>query len=152
MSTSIGIAGLPDASPSELPPGPRRGLLARHWRGDYSLARSWWVNGALIFGFGVNVVVFIVLLVALRLLQERPVLVLVVGLGEVALLIAAYVWTLVGTWRAAGKYQGPRFWSILARVLMLCGVLQSAANILVTITTIAQVAETRSAEGTHFGR
>ena len=127
-------------SDASLPPQ-SGGLFSRHWRGEYSLARSYWVNGVVIFHVGINMLILIVLGIVLAMFHGRTAVVLIVGLGEVALLCAAYVWALVGIWRAARKYQGFRLWSILARVAIVFGVLVSIANLLNMLDMIGRAAE-----------
>jgi len=135
------LENLPEALPALPLPAHRGGLFARHWRGDYSLARSYWVNGALIFHLGINMILCIVLTIVLATLRGKTALVLIVGFGEIALLVAAYVWALVGVWRSARKYQGPRIWPILARLAIIFGVLLSIANIAQTLEVIGRFAE-----------
>ena len=36
--------------------------------------------------------------------------------------VLAYIWAIVGIWRAAGKYHGSRLWPIITRVLIGIGV------------------------------
>ena len=132
--------------PSEVIPeatteaGPQSGsYFARHWRGDFSLAKSYWLNGVVILGFGVNVVVEVAMTAALLALRGQPVVAVVVLLGEIALGLAAYIWALVGIWRSAAKYQGPRVWPILARVVTSFGVLVTISNVLEHFAVIQQL-------------
>jgi hypothetical protein len=131
---------LPEAAPDEPLPVQGTGLLAKHWRGDCSLARSYWGNGVLIFHVGINTLAIAVLTAVVVGFKGKTALVLIVGLGEVALIIAAYVWALVGIWRAARKYQGLRLWPILARAAIIFGILQSIVNLLQTLDAIGKAA------------
>jgi len=126
---------LPEAVPNEPLPVQSGGFFAKHWRGEYSLARTWWVNDTLVWGMG-SLFMTILLVVVLNIFRDQDALRVIVGVGELALHVAAYVWAVVGTWRAAVKYQGPRIWSIWARVSMSLGVLYSIAVILVDLNVI----------------
>lgn len=125
-------------------PEKRGSYFARHWRGDISLPRSYWINGGLIFGLGCNFFFMIGVTIAIFALASIPALAVTVAVGEIALNIAAYVWALVGTWRAAKKYQGPKVWSILARIGMSLGIVISVGNLARTIQTVASVLESQS--------
>jgi hypothetical protein len=113
----------------ELPPAKGGSYFARHWRGEFSLPKSYWINGVLLFGLGCNLFLVIAAMLTVMVLRENPALAVLVIVIELALNIAAYIWALVGTWRAATKYQGPRAWSILARVAMSLGVLISLSRL-----------------------
>jgi hypothetical protein len=140
MSSNPAAANLDEARSDISLPARSGGLFATHWRGEYSLPRSYWVNGVVIFHIGINMVLMIVLGIALAAFKGKTALVLIVGLGEVALLCAAYVWALVGIWRAARKYQGSRIWSILARLAIIFGVLVSIGNLFNMLDMIGKAA------------
>ena len=140
MSSNPVAANLDEARSDISLPARGGGLFATHWRGEYSLPRSYWVNGVVIFHIGINMVLMIVLGIALAAFKGKTALVLIVGLGEVALLCAAYVWALVGIWRAARKYQGSRIWSILARLAIIFGVLVSIGNLFNMLDMIGKAA------------
>jgi amino acid transporter len=99
--------------------------VGRHWRGEFSLPKSYWINGVLVFGLGCNFVLLLATTVtaALFLSAGNPALATFAIVLELALNISAYVWALVGIWRSAKKYEGPRIWSILARVAVALGIL-----------------------------
>jgi len=140
MNSNPVAANLDEARSDVALPTRSGGLFATHWRGEYSLPRSYWVNGVVIFHIGINMALLIVLGVALTAFKGKTALVLIVGLGEVALLCAAYVWALVGIWRAARRYQGSRIWSILARLAIIFGVLVSIGNLFNMLDMIGKAA------------
>ncbi len=153
MSTNPGVMGLSEAGGNESLPVQSGGLFATHWRGNYSLAKSYWRNGVLLFGLGINLPLMILILVALIVFKEKPALQLIVCLGEMALILAAYVWVLVGTWRAARKYKGPRIWAILAQIGMIMGVMVTIAHVGQDISIISHVASGHvAAENVTLGR
>jgi len=88
--------------------------FARHWRGELSLPQSFWVNGVMI-GFG--------WMVAFQPLVDffviAPWWFFVAWIAD----YATIVWQLVGLWRSARNYRGPRVWSISARIFSILAVL-----------------------------
>ncbi len=113
--------------------------LARHWRGQFSLAKSWWLNGVLIFAIGIHVATIVVLMVVVTPLNETPILVYVIGLVALAVQVAGYVWALGGIWRSAYRHTGPKVWKYLAYVGSSLGLILSAGNFLQTLQTIFSV-------------
>lgn len=95
-------------------------LIKRLWRGDESLVTTYWL-----YGVGVSVLINLLFLLvaynAVALTRVRgheaisPVL--------VVLAVAYAVYSGVAIWRSAGKYQGARIWSVLARVAVVVGAL-----------------------------
>jgi hypothetical protein len=129
-------------SPEGVYPSQRGGnYFARHWRGELSLPRSYWLNGALIFGLGCNLLFIAAFAATVALVRSSTGLAIFLLLCVQALDIAGYVWALVGTWRAAGHYQGPRFWAILARIGMSLGVLVSIAHVTQNLSLIARISD-----------
>jgi hypothetical protein len=103
----------------------RRGsYFARHWQGDLSLPISFWVNGLLIFGLGYNVLMALINLGPF--VWEHTAWLggneLNMMLVDMVIFVIAYVWAGVGVWRSAKKYQGPIFWSILAKMAIWFGI------------------------------
>jgi hypothetical protein len=128
---------IPEAKTEAAPPS--GSYFARHWRGDFSLPKSYWVNGALIFGLGCNFAVMLAVLATVAAFKGTPAVSVIVLLGEIALNVAAYIWAIVGIWRSAVKYQGPRVWSILARIGISFGVLLSIGRVLENLAAIGQL-------------
>jgi len=104
-------------------------LVPRHWRGDYSLGRSYWVN-AIIAGcvlIPVYVVVAILCALALAPAVSGALLMLLIATS-----LAAEIWLWVGTWRAANKHTartGKRFWSGVAKAMIIFSVISTPAQI-----------------------
>jgi hypothetical protein len=71
-------------------------------RGEYGLAKTYWLYGVLV-GFVVNIVFSVV---------QSP------GIIAIGLVVyTAYgVPVIMGIWRAAAKYTGPKIWAILAKI------------------------------------
>ncbi len=80
---------------------PARGsYLAAHWRGEHSLARSFWLNHLLIAG-AATFVLSAAIGSADHRLGERPAPLLALVLPVLALLVLVQAWQIAGTWRAA---------------------------------------------------
>jgi len=118
---------------------PSDSYIARHWRGDLSLARSYWLNGAVIFGLGVNVLAVVAITLTAFAFQDNHGVLLLAVLSEILLQVTVYAWALVGIWRAAGRYRGPRVWAILARVFIVLSVLISATRILADLDALSRL-------------
>jgi hypothetical protein len=83
----------------------------RHWRGELPLGQSFWQNG---------VIVGLVIMVVLIGVREDALFRWWIAVGLI-IDVPIIVWQLVGIWRSAGRYAGPRRWSILARIGAVIG-------------------------------
>lgn len=82
--------------------------IERLWNGRYGLAKTYWLWG---------VAAGLAWSIALSLIApESP-----AALAAVCMAVAYNIVTSVGIWRAAGVYQGPKAWAILARVAVALG-------------------------------
>jgi hypothetical protein len=114
--------------------------FSRHWRGALSLGQSYWVNGVLI-----AILCRIIWFAGITAIgismpgepgQALPALILL------AVMVAIYIWQVVGVWRSAGHHVergGKKFWAIVARISCGLGVLMAAATVLESLSVIAQV-------------
>ena len=105
--------------------------VARHWRGELSLARSYWLNGFLIVSVGGAVIFYVTpLMLALVVfgLRYTP-LEWVLALSFLAW-FGLCVWAWGGIWRSAGNYRGPRIWPIAARIAVVVGTVVSLLIVL----------------------
>jgi hypothetical protein len=76
-------------------------FIKKHWRGDYSLGKSYWVNTFLVSGFlvlGVNA--FFQFFTERTHARYVSIAVLLVT----ALTFAVWSWSTIGTWRSASKH------------------------------------------------
>ena len=129
---------VPEAS-GAVRPSQSNSYIARHWRGEMTLPRSYWINGVLIFGFGINLFVAAISFAAAVALANSGAVVVLIVAASLALNIVGYIWALVGTWRSAGRYTGPKVWSILARIAMALGVLVSIGRIASSLAFLGQL-------------
>src|SRR5580704_14485913 len=119
----------------------RRRFIARHWRGELSLARSGWVDGVLIG------LVFLALSAGVGVLCAvylKDYVALAACLGATALAqLMLLIWQVVGIWRSADRHVshgGRTGQAILARVGIPIGVFVAAAltwvNCMIVPTTM----------------
>lgn len=91
-------------------------FLSRLVRGDFGLAKTYWLYGVLV-GLGVNLI-------------SRA----ITSSGMLVLFVVAYavyeVPVLIGTWRAAAKYSGPTIWAVLAKIAVVLGAIVLAVSLL----------------------
>lgn len=97
---------------------PLIGWVGALWRGEVPLVRAWWLAGVL--GGGLLLLTFLVFLLALT--EPPDAETARVFLGWLGVVAAYFVWALVGIWRCAGSYTGPRHWRLAARGTVLAGV------------------------------
>ena len=128
-----------DTIPTQPPSTPQRSsYLVRHWRGELSLARSYWLNTSLlstVFGLAVNLLSLLDITT-----HPRGYSLLIVAMWIVVFMIIP--WQLVGLWRSAANYikeADGGIWGRVVQVLVVLGVLYNL-NILLN-TAIPQVRE-----------
>ena len=130
----------------------RGGYIRRHWRGELSLPRSYWINGLLV-SLGFTGMVRMVPWDAILGAGPRLFSVLVIGLWF--LIAATTLWQLAGIWSSAGNYlrEGrSRLWGNAARIAAILSFLCAVANFVTA--GIPQVSEYAriAAGGDRFGR
>lgn len=104
--------------------------IARHWRGEFSLAQSYWVNGVLI---GLPFSVYFRLADSVwqdDFVQSPTTFIEAVFLPFTAYCIL-FVWQGVGIWRSAGRRieEGKAGWSWVARIVVVVNACVMLANI-----------------------
>ena len=93
-------------------------FFLKFWNGDLSLPMSYWVVGT---GFGVA----FAFLVGIFTISA--------GMSEDAMwgfFIPWQIYIAVGIWRSADKYKGKKFWSILAKISVVLGIVSNLFSIL----------------------
>jgi len=121
---------LPLALPPPLPKPPAQNFIARHWRGELSLPRSYWIN-YLLLGAGVGLAFGALGVLINELAVEQPVWWLI-SLGMTwSVIILFTIWGATGVWRAATAYRraGKRFWGVTAKVTVALGACNLAYSI-----------------------
>lgn len=108
----------------------RRGYFARHWLGEMSLVRSYWVNNILV----ATPLAFLLtgLMTWISVKGDSLQISAIVLLVGVPLLMSLDVWCIVGGWRSASNYlhdNGSLLWGWLARLTLALGALQLGLSI-----------------------
>ncbi|WP_154070811.1 RDD family protein [Bradyrhizobium lablabi] len=127
----LGVAYTPLALPPPLPPPSSNNYFARHWRGELSLPKSYWING-IVFGFIVGIAVAALGFAVNSRSEAQPVLWLVTLIATWVIVALFTMWQAVGVWRSATNYKagGKHFWGGLAKTVTVLGVLNLAYNCL----------------------
>ena len=90
--------------------------LARHWRGELSLAKTFWLDG-----IALSVAVFFLAAaieeILFRHFQREPGLTVLLIVTTFLIGLCSFIWSLVGLWRSARSFAGSRIWSVLARLV-----------------------------------
>jgi hypothetical protein len=104
-------------------------FFKKHFNGDYSLGRSYWVNTFLISLFAPLLGVLILPLLGenapARYASTAVLLLTVLG-------VAAWVWAVSGTWASANKHVsrgGRQFWASAAKVMIVLGIFKTIGDI-----------------------
>lgn len=129
-------AAHPNRAPAPRRPPPRpaepptRGYFARHWHGEMSLVRSYWVNNLLV---AMPLCMLLTGLMTWISVKGESLQVSAIALLTVLpLLLALNVWCIVGGWRSATHYlndQGSRLWGYLARISLALSALQLGVSV-----------------------
>jgi hypothetical protein len=123
---------LPQALPPPLPRPASKNYLARHWRGELSLPKSYWVNG-LVGGFAVGFTIGALAYAINRQGEVQPILWMASLILTWAVVALFTIWQAVGVWRSATHYRqsGRTFWGGAAKVATVLGLLNAGYNFLV---------------------
>ena len=87
-------------------------MIARLWRGDIALWKTFWLFGA-VGGLILGLPVFGAMLALTDVPDDATALQFVSALG---FLLVYLIWVSVGIWRAAGNYRGDRAWAVGAKL------------------------------------
>jgi hypothetical protein len=110
-------------------------IIVKHWRGDYSLAVSYWVFGFLFnVAFLLSLAAVAILVEELQLLSDgtNPKIFYIGVLLFFCLIPVITIWQLVGIWRSAGFHVqrgGKRFWAGLVQIFVVLGVLSNIGEL-----------------------
>lgn len=125
----------------QTPPVETRGrsYIARHWRGELTLATSFFVNGVLVnIAFNLAIFALTSFIDAIQIPIGIP-----IAMGAIWLIvICVAIWQFVGIWRSAGKHStrgGLAFWGVVARIMVILGVFQTIS--LVVASGVPQMRE-----------
>jgi hypothetical protein len=135
VADALGLTFIvPAPLPPPLPKQPAQNVIARHWRGELSLSRSYWINH-LVLGCGVGFAVGALGTAINHRAVEQPVRWLI-SLGLTWSVITLFsIWAVIGVWRAATAYRraGKRFWGASAKATIMLGMLKFVYSILFVV-------------------
>jgi hypothetical protein len=124
-------------------------FFKRHYNGDYSLARSYWINTLLITMFapliGIMLLPWIVANFSARYGSAAFLLI-------ITLSVLAYFWAVAGTWASANKHAGrggSSGWATVAKVVIVLGILRTFGDVATLLPTLQE--HMRVAAGAQFG-
>lgn len=104
-------------------------FFKKHFNGDYSLARSYWVNTFLVSLFAP----LLGILILPRLSDNFPARYSSAGFLLVTVLgVVAWTWAVSGTWASANKHVGRggnHSWAVAAKVVIVIAILKSIGDI-----------------------
>ena len=96
----------------------KKNFFVRFWNGQLSLPMSYW-------GVGVGIGILFSILVVI--------IIVMLGMHDDAMwgfIIQFQIYTVVGIWRSADRYKGPKFWAILAKIAVIIGILSNLMSLL----------------------
>lgn len=103
--------------------------IIRHWRGDLSLAKSFWIN---LFIVDCSLWAIYILFVTTSFI-ENPITVSRITIFYLLFIyFIVFPWQVVGLWNTTNRYIesiGKRFWPYLVKVLVLFGIIFSAIKL-----------------------
>jgi hypothetical protein len=120
------------ATPDQLPTTKYMGpfaFLRRHYNGDYSLARSYWINTFLLCQLAPALIVLLLSQLG-DSLPSRPISIAL--LSVTALGLVGWAWAVVGTWASANKHiaQGrSKGWATAAKFLIVIGTVRTIGDL-----------------------
>lgn len=106
------------------------GYVARHFHGNFSLARSYWLHVFLLSSLAGAALVTLVRVTEPMLSATQLSIVLLAG---AAVVIAIWVWGVVGAWRSSSKHAdrgGRELWVVMAKVALALGVLRNVGELM----------------------
>ena len=116
--------------------------IQTHWRGEFGLAKSFWINGTL-----VSVVIAVIYIVLLDLQSSEdlhPVSLARYTLFFHLLLYLVWPWQVVGLWRSANRHieqTNRKFWARYVKFTVVMGVISTALNTAVSMDEYRSVYE-----------
>lgn len=114
----------------DLNDGIKSNYLIKHWRGDFSLPHSYWINATLLVGgftflFAMAIGSLGEIINSLRIIS-------ILSLVFWPLAICLWIWGVVGVWRSADNRvlrEGPSGWATIAKIMIVIGGLSMSSQI-----------------------
>lgn len=89
-------------------------FLTKLWHGEYSLPVSFWIFGILVSKILNLLISFIKNSPIMFEIRKRPIVIVIF----MVIIVCYEIWTNVGIWNAANKYNGPKIWIILTKIIV----------------------------------
>jgi hypothetical protein len=109
-----------------------KSYIARHWRGELSLPRSYWINGVLL-NIGFQFATRIIAVIELDVVHSNIALGIALGAILFFWFLIVSPWQLVGLWRSSKYYFGWQVWSGLVQLQVILGWIAYGFFILITV-------------------
>ena len=107
--------------------------ILNHWKGNLSLAKSFWINGFLL-----NIIIAIPLIYAELSINEISETAATFFLLYILFYIVYFIWVNFGIWKSAGKYlkkkRSNKIWGYGARVIIVFSVIRAVGESLISLT------------------
>ena len=107
----------------------KMGYIRKHWRGEFSLAVSFWIN---VFLFNCMISLFLAFLFWNEPIKNPVTYARVVISFLVFVLAIVYPWQIIGLWRSCNRHietSSKRFWARTAQVLVVLGFISTLGNL-----------------------
>jgi len=108
---------------------PKISYIRKHWRGELSLAVSFWIN---LFLLNIVLWLFWVLLSDGEILKNPVIIARIAIIFGIFSILIVYPWQIIGLWRSCNRHieiSGKRFWARTAQVLVILGIVGTLANL-----------------------
>lgn len=126
----------PGQRPPPLPRKPRTNYLLAHWRGELSLAQSYWCNNVLV---SLGLALFQAMMLGWlnqAHLSLSHLLIVVASYAVIRLVVS--VWQVIGTLRAAAMSDSR--WAVVVNILMVLGILATVGTLPTEWTALQKIA------------
>lgn len=107
-----------------------------HWRGNHSLARSYWINW-IVLGLLIG---FASIWIGERLGQQQAKSAILNSILIVLVVLIIWIWQLVGLWRSSNNHiykTGRTFWPSIAKLIVIIGALSGGSTFITTISDLS---------------
>jgi tetratricopeptide (TPR) repeat protein len=106
-----------DAMHVSVPKKTKQTYLSRHWLGQLSLAKTFWLN-TILLGLIMWLAIFVaVVITSLAFENQYGARAVAILLGSIPAMVTLR-WAVVGAWRSARDYSGARIWKVLTRLAL----------------------------------
>jgi ATP-dependent protease ClpP protease subunit len=108
---------------------PKISYIRKHWRGELSLAISFWIN---LFLLNIVTALLWALLGYGEILKNPVIIARLVIICSTFGFLVFYPWQIIGLWRSCNnhiKRRGKRFWARTAQVLVVLGIIGTLGNL-----------------------